>query len=488
MQSKSREKREWAVPVGEKIFYDHILSKIGLLRKTNFPGKALKNDQKDSRKTAEMDGQQEKKKKFITEKIVGRELSLRRAVRYVLLAAACGAVFGLCAAAAFSLIRGNSGKQTEEETTIPETRQQEAEEQTEEVPEEEIPAETVPEETTEDIEAIVRQEVEQHELTEKDFGAMLSRLRESAERADAHIVSIQAVKRDTGWFNDTIETARLAAGVIISTADPEIRILTTAEAVSGADALHVTFRDRTEREAGIKQISKTDGMAVIAVPKSGLGTEFLSSISPVRLAAADPSENGVMVIAAGAPLGTAHSVDFGFIGYIAGGELTADGTRNVFYADLQADTERGTFLFNVDGELLGMTQPARQDSTAGTGKTADVLSVSWLRRILASLSEGRAVPYLGIYGRTVSPEMEAEHIPRGVFITDVEQNSPAYAAGVKSGDVVTAVNGAETHSITGYASAVGAAEAGTEVKLSVMRGSGGGEYRGLEFTMTVGTR
>ena len=434
-----------------------------------------------------MDEQQEKKKKFITERIIGRELSLQRAVKYILLAAACGAAFGLCSAAVSGLSGRNGGKQTEEEAAPPETRPHETAEQ-EEMPAEEQTSAAAADETTEDIEEIVRQEVEQHELTEKDFGMMLGRVQESAERADAHIVSIQAVKRDTGWFNDTIETARLAAGVILSTADPEIRLLTTAEAVSGADALRVTFRDGTEREAEVKQISKTDGMAVIAVSKSGLGTEFLSSISPVRLAAADPSEKGKPVVAAGAPLGTAHSVDFGFIGYIAGNEATADGTRNVFYADLQTDTEKGTFIFNMDGELLGMAQPARQDSAAASGRAADVLSISWMRRVLEPLSAGKPVPYLGIYGRTVSAEMEADHVPRGVLITDVVQDSPAYAAGIKNGDIVTAVGGTEVHSITGYASAVWAFEVGTEAKLSVMRSSGGGEYRELEFTVTVGAR
>ena len=436
-----------------------------------------------------MDGQQEKKKKFITEKIVGRELSLRQALKYVVLAAACGAAFGLCAAAALRLTAGSGRKLAEETAPVQETLQHETEGQTEGPSAAENPSETEAEtETAEDIEAIVRQEVEQHELTEKDFGMMLERMEKSAELADVHIVSIQAVNRDTGWFNDTIETARLAAGVIVSTADPEIRLLTTAEAVSGADALRVTFQDGTEREAEVRQISKTDGMAVIAVSKAGLGTEFLSSISTVRLASADPSENGMMVVAAGAPLGTAHSVDFGFIGYIAENEPTADGIRNVFYADLETDTEKGTFLFNMKGELLGMVQPARQDAAVGTDKTADVLSVSWIRRLLVPLAEGKAVPYLGIYGRTVSAEMEAEHVPRGVFVTDVEQNSPAYTAGIKSGDVVTAVGGTEVHSITGYASAVWASEAGAEARLSVMRSSGGGEYRELEFTMTVGTR
>ena len=436
-----------------------------------------------------MDEQQEKKKKFIRERIVGRELTAGRAFRYLLLAAACGLIFGLCAAAVFSIAQRSSLRRAENGTEVPETREQETAAPEDENAEAALETETEPPvpETTEDIEALVRQELEQHTFSDKEFGSMLEQLEESAERADTHVVSVQAVQRGTGWFNDPIETEQLAAGVILSTADPEIQILTTEQAVRGADSLSVTFRDGTVQEASVKQISKRDGMAVIAVAKAGLGTEFLSSIAPVRLAAEDPKLIGSMLTAAGAPLGKVHSADFGFVGFTAEAEPTADGVQAVFYADLQADADKGTFLFNMEGELLGLVKP--DSGTAGSGgHTACAMGISWLKRLLPALADGKALPYLGILGRTVSAEMEAEQIPRGVFITDVELDSPAYAAGIKSGDIVTAVGETEVHSITGYAGAVSALETGAEVKLSVMRSSGEEAYRELEFTVTAGAR
>ena len=104
------------------------------------------------------------------------------------------------------------------------------------------------------------------------------------------------------------------------------------------------------------------------------------------------------------------------------------------------------------------------------------------------LSENKAVPYLGVEGRTVSPEMSLESMPAGVYVTDVAQDSPAYAAGLKRGDIITGLNDVVVSDLTGYEAAVRKAEAGSSVKLKAMRGTTGGEYQELEFQMTAGSR
>ena len=464
-----------------------------------------------------MDEKQEnKRKKFISEKIVGRELSLRHALKYLALAVACGLMFGACSGAAFLVVRTLGGEKAEaereqESTGTPAPSEEETETEgagNQPTAEGQAPSREEPESTgagtgsgtdtgngepgaaaepaahEADIRGLVREELGSYRPDMEDFKAVLQDLRQQTGEASTHVVSVQAVEQETGWFDDTIERAYDAAGVILSTEDPEIRILTTAAAVKEADKLNVTFPDGTVAEAFMKQSSALDGAAVLSVPKTGLGTEFLSSISPIPVGNANALETGEMILAVGAPLGVTHSMDAGFLGYRMDNEPVADGTADVFYGDIAADAEKGTFILNLDGELVGMVRPSGDSS----GRKTEILSMTYLRDILRLLSENKAVPYLGVEGRTVSPEMNLESMPAGVYVTDVAQDSPAYAAGLKRGDIITGLNDVVVSDLTGYEAAVRKAEAGSSVKLKAMRGTTGGEYQELEFRMTAGSR
>ena len=476
-----------------------------------------------------MDEKQEKnKRKFISEKIVGRELTLRHAVKYAVLAVICGVLFGVSAAIVFSCARGTSilqmaeaGTQREQEKNADNAletdeggsasdgsqavlQETESAEDSRDLPEEEVhagsgtePAEAEnpgeaqkPQETDEeypaDVEALVRNEVERYSFTDRDLQSMFSRMKEGIREADRHIVSVQAVRRDTGWFNDTIETAQQASGIIVAIRTGEIQILTTEEAVQSADSLTVTFRDGTVEDAVLRQTSHLDGIALLAVSKERLGTEFLSSISAVPFGGFRDEKVGEAVYALGSPLGVTHSADMGWIGYVMHDEQTADGSMDVIYTNIASNAAKGTFLLSLDGTLLGMARPDGADTAVSS--YPGMMNAAYIRSVLSCLAEGKAVPYIGIVGRSVSSEMTGEGLPAGVYVSSVKSDSPAYETGIKNGDIVIAIGDTEINDMDAYQSAVGELSAGGTVTLRVMRSSGNNEYRELSFQLTVGSR
>lgn len=486
-----------------------------------------------------MDEKQEKsKKKFISEKIVGRELTLRHTIKYVILAAVCGIVFGISAAVVFSFARGipalraavsgeGSGGYVQADPNGEPENEAEGKPENEEAadyvndradetgtadgeietqisdpaeagikpgPENEAgasdvsghtQAEEVPE-NEDRIESLVREELERYNFSGRDLRNFFTRVKEEAKTADKHIVSVQAVKRDTGWFNDTIETAQLASGIITAITGDEIQILTTEDAVQSADSLTVTFRDGTVEDAVLRKTSHLDGMALLAVSKERLGSEFLSSISAVPFGGFGAEQTGETVLALGSPLGVTHSLDVGCIGYVMQEEQTADGSMDVIYTDIASDEEKGTFLLSLDGTLLGMARPDGAD--AAVSSYAGMMNAAHIKTVLSYLAEGKAVPYIGILGRSVSSEMIREGRPAGAYVNGVRADSPAYVSGIKNGDIVTAVGEMEISSMNAYKAAVRALSAGETVTLRVMRSSGGNEYRELSFSLTVGER
>lgn len=459
--------------------------------------------QSQTEKKAAMNGERDQKKKtFISERIVGRELSGRKAARYLLLSAACGLVFGLCLAGGFYAVRESRhlwNPAEETEMTAENGPETDTAAETGSVPgaaPEEAPEQSAAEETEngfavsvtldeETIRAAVRREVTEQGFQEENLTELLQLLQQKTEAANRSVVSVQALRRNTGWFNDTIETRDQASGLVLSAEGGKLLVLTSAAAVADADSLNLLLADGSSLSAQLLQSSVRDGIALLRAETGELSAEHLAELYPVKLAESDPHKTGSLVLAVGAPLGVVHSTDLGLIGYVSAAETTADGMQSRFYTRAAADPAHGTFYLNLQGELLGM---AAQEDGGGQTEAAAVLSVSGLRRILRVLESGKQLPYLGVLGRTVSEEMKQANIPQGVFVTGLETESPAYQSGIQNGDVIVSVDGTQILNLTAYEAAVETMNAGEEITLGVMRRSGNGEYRELHFSMTAAGR
>ena len=95
---------------------------------------------------------------------------------------------------------------------------------------------------------------------------------------------------------------------------------------------------------------------------------------------------------------------------------------------------------------------------------------------------------IGIHGVTVTEELTAgQGIPSGVYVQEVSTDSPAMAAGIQSGDVITEVAGTQVTTLSGYNSALMQQEAGDEIRVKGQR-QGTGGYVDITFRVTVGSR
>ena len=96
---------------------------------------------------------------------------------------------------------------------------------------------------------------------------------------------------------------------------------------------------------------------------------------------------------------------------------------------------------NLDGEIVGMIAQsfARED----TQNLVTGLLASQMKEMIETLSdETRDVIYMGVTGETITSEIsEKKGIPIGVFVEQVELDSPAMQVGIQNGDVITELRG-----------------------------------------------
>ena len=145
-------------------------------------------------------------------------------------------------------------------------------------------------------------------------------------------------------------------------------------------------------------------------------------------------------------------------------------------------------LINLSGEVVGLVMQGY--SSAGDQNTITALSISQLKDIITDLSNGRAIPYLGIKVSTVTDDIANEYgLPKGVYIKNVETDipSPAMDAGLLEGDVIIAMDGAEVKTVDEYTQTLLSLEPEQHLRLTILR-QNGKEYAQLECTATVGVR
>ena len=97
------------------------------------------------------------------------------------------------------------------------------------------------------------------------------------------------------------------------------------------------------------------------------------------------------------------------------------------------------------------------------------------------------VPYIGIRGLDVTAEIEAQGIPEGVYVRTVETDSPAMAAGIQSGDIITEAAGKKITSLSAYQSVLRDQKSGSKIRLKGQR-QGSGGYVDISFDVTVGSK
>lgn len=199
----------------------------------------------------------------------------------------------------------------------------------------------------------------------------------------------------------------------------------------------------------MKKYDGNTGIAVLSVKASELTESTKNAIAVAVLGNSLTVTQGTIAIAIGSPLGTNYSILTGNITSTTNSISTIDHNYSVFTTDIVGSSNGSGALVNVDGEIIGIVMQGY--SSAGDENTLTAISISELKALIEMLSNGQDIPYFGLEVTTVTAAIEREYeIPKGAYIKDVCMDSPAMAAGLQSGDVITEIDGDEILTAENY--------------------------------------
>ncbi len=278
-------------------------------------------------------------------------------------------------------------------------------------------------------------------------------------------------------------TVSAGSGVIIGETDDAIIIVTNQHVVDDAKELSVAFVDETAAAATVLGEDEDTDLAVISVKKSDLTADTLAAIRVINIGSSDELRVGESVVCIGNALGYGQSVSTGVVS--AKNRIVKDSTGKTEGTEgglIQTDAainpgNSGGGMFNLKGELVGINS-AKDVDTEVEGMCY-AIPISDALPILESLKMGESINEtpassnkvrLGISCAAISSEYaEYYGVPVGIYVDTVEEGSAAANAGVKEGDILTAVDGKETLTMETLSNVLSSYNPGDTVTLTIAR-------------------
>jgi Do/DeqQ family serine protease len=257
----------------------------------------------------------------------------------------------------------------------------------------------------------------------------------------------------------------VGSGVIVN---PDGYILTNHHVVDGAVEIRVELTDKRTFTAKLVGSDQPSDLAVIKIDAKSLPTLALGDSDKVRV--------GDVVLAVGNPLGIGQTVTSGIVSAKGRATGLSDGSFEDF---LQTDAainrgNSGGALVNTNGELVGINSQILSPSGGSIGIGFAIPS-NMAKAVMDQLLKTGKVRrgMLGVTIQSVDADLAASlNLPSasGAIVTSVSTGGPAERAGVKRGDVITAVNNQPISDTNGLRNLVAGMAPGSNATLAVMRG------------------
>jgi Do/DeqQ family serine protease len=243
-------------------------------------------------------------------------------------------------------------------------------------------------------------------------------------------------------------------------------ILTNAHVVNHATGITVTLQDGRNLAGKVIGIDVPCDIAVVKIDARGL-TEIRLGDS-ARLAVGD------FVVAIGNPFGLPHSVTSGIVSGLKRSGFSPDDYEDYIQTDASINPgNSGGALVDLQGDLIGINTAILSGSGDNIG-IGFAIPVNTARLVMRQLIQYGTVKrgQLGVSIYAVTPEVARPLGLRkaaGGLVAQVIPGSPAERAGVRPGDVVTAVDGHSVKSNTDLRNAIGLLRVGDEVTIDLLR-------------------
>lgn len=309
------------------------------------------------------------------------------------------------------------------------------------------------------------------------------------------ITNVGTVTYQSFFGTKSYESESAGSGIIISEDDNYFYVVSNNHVVANAESLTVQFCDDATVSAEVTGTDPADDLAVVQIEKKSIKDETLEKIKVATVGDSKAVNVGEPTIAIGNALGYGQSVTTGIISALGRTVSTQDETTgetitntNLIQTDAAINPgNSGGALLNVNGQVIGINSVKYSDTAVeGIGYAIPMSVASPIIEKLINHEPIAQTAYLGIMGQDVSSDVaNVYNMPEGVYISEVVKDSAAEKAGLRQGDIITALDGTKLTSMSELRSLLAGYKEGDKVEVKISRISNNG-YEETTVEVTLG--
>ena len=267
-----------------------------------------------------------------------------------------------------------------------------------------------------------------------------------------------------GSQNQRVQKA-LGSGVIV---DPSGLVVTNYHVIEGMTEVKIALSDKREFEAQIVLRDPRTDLAVLRLKGGG-------NFPVLELGDSDTLEVGDFVIAIGDPFGVGQTITQGIVSALARTQVGISDYGFFIQTDAAINPgNSGGALVDLDGKLVGINS-AIYSRSGGSMGIGFAIPVNMVKSVVATARQGGATvkrPWLGATLQNLTKDLSDNlglDRPTGALVVTVAGEGPAFEAGLKRGDVITAVDGQSVDDAEGVGFRLAVKPLGGAATLSVLR-------------------
>ena len=264
--------------------------------------------------------------------------------------------------------------------------------------------------------------------------------------------------------NEPQSSSSLGSGVIVS---PEGYILTNHHVVEAADQIEVALADGRKAKAHVIGSDPETDLAVIKI-------DLPDELPAITFGRPERAQVGDMVLAIGNPFGVGQTVTMGIISALKRDHLGLNTFENFIQTDAAINPgNSGGALVDVNGNLLGINS-AIYSPNGGSLGIGFAISANTAKKTMEQIIQSGSVTrgWIGAGVQELTPEL-AESFKlgsaEGLLITEVTPDGPAEQAGIKTGDILIAIDDSVVDDWNAMLETVTNLPPGKVVKLKLLR-------------------
>ena len=256
----------------------------------------------------------------------------------------------------------------------------------------------------------------------------------------------------------------LGSGVIVTS---DGTIMTNNHVIDGASDISVELSDKRKFKAKLVGTDAKTDIAVLKIDASNLPVMPFGDSGKLQV--------GDMVFAIGDPFGVGETATMGIVSATGRSGLGIENYEDFIQTDASINPgNSGGAMIDLRGNLVGINTAIETGGGQGNVGIGFAIPINMAKSIMDQLvSHGKVVRgYLGVYIQDVNaPIAKQFNLPQdhGVLIGDVTADTPGARAGLKRGDIITALNGEKVDGANQLRLRVSALPPGSNARLQIWR-------------------